>query len=150
MNFASPAPTFRLSRAFLRLRPPPRPTAQMVRSGQKRMRAGDRIVRDDAWWRGGGKRGFAPRARSHDAVPLPLSRGAQRLFYGCRVVAPSSFVLRENRTGKRKKQMAAVEMVRRQRHAASLAPHPRYGRYSFIVEQGAGVYACLHYDTSGS
>lgn len=54
MNFASPAPTFRLSRAFLRLRPPPRPTAQMVRSGQKRMRAGDRIVRDDAWWRGEG------------------------------------------------------------------------------------------------
>lgn len=48
MNFASPTPTFRLSRAFLRPRPPPRPAAQMVCSGQKWMGARDRIVREDA------------------------------------------------------------------------------------------------------
>lgn len=76
MNFASPAPTFRLSRAFLRPRPPPRPAAQMVRSGQKRMGARDRIVREDAQRGGGGGRagggggereGLAPR-RAHALV----------------------------------------------------------------------------------
>lgn len=37
------------------------------------------------------------------------------------------------------------------RDAASLAPPKAwYGPYSFIVEKGAGVYAYLHYDTSGS
>lgn len=72
--------------------------------------------------RNGWERETALCARTRDVVPLPLSRGAQRLFYGCRVVAPSLFVLRENRTGKRKKHMAAVETVRGERRAASLAP----------------------------